>query len=116
MRTYVGAPVVGFLVPRLIGKRLRGIPRGIAVVALSVCVTSPVTNAVVALLFASPDEFTDAYLSALEVSLPMTMIANYLVIGPIVNLAFNRIKPDAGLRALNTLAQHAPYLSRILGQ
>ena len=115
VRTYVGTPVVGFLAPRLIGNRLQGVPRGIAGVVLAVIVTSPITSGIVAFLFSNPDDFADVYVSSLSVTMPMTMLANYLVIGPIVKLVFHRIKPDFGLRILNALNECGHSLSRFLG-
>ena len=115
VRTYVGTPIISFLTPRLIGKRLRGCARGLAKVVLSVVVTTPITSAFVALLFSNPSDFTHEYVSSLAVTMPVTVLVNYLIVGPAVKLAFQRIRPESGLRILKALGEHATSFTRIMG-
>ena len=116
VRTYIGAPLVGFLVPRLVGGRLHGTARGVAVTVLSVAVTSPVTSAIVALLFTDVDDFANTYIAALSTTMPMTMIASYFIVGPIAKLLFhNRISPAGGLQLLKHLEQSDTPLLRLFG-
>ena len=113
---YISAPIADFLASRFIDGRLRGVPRGVAVMALNVGVGTPVSSAIVALLFTQPDDFLTTYLTALATTMPMTMILSYFVVGPAVKLAFNnRIKPDGGLRAFRILFEHATSFARLLG-
>ena len=115
MRIYVGTPILRVLAPRLVGNKPYGFARGIANTVLPVAVTSPVTSAILAFLFARPGDFADVYVASLSTSMPMTVIVNYLVIGPAVKLAFHRIRPAFGLRILNALGTHGQSLSRFLG-
>ncbi|MBQ9004423.1 MAG: hypothetical protein IJ087_21495 [Eggerthellaceae bacterium] len=95
---------------------MRGFARGAATTALNVCVTSPFTSAAVALLFTDVDDFANTYVTALAATMPMTMVASYLIIGPAVKLLFNnRISPAGGLQALRDLQQHAASLMRLFG-
>ena len=116
MRVYIGAPLAGFLAPRLVGDRLHGFARGAALTILNVSVTSPFTSAIIALLFTDTDDFANSYIAALTTTMPLSMLASYFVVGPIVKLLFNnRITPVAGLRALQALARHAQSIARIFG-
>ena len=116
VRTYIGAPLVGFLTPRLIGERLHGAARGAAVTVLSVCVTSPFTSAIVSLLFTDVDDFANTYIAALSTTMPMTMVASYFIVGPIAKLLFhNRISPASGLNMMKHLEQSAASLLRFFG-
>ena len=116
VRTYIGAPVAGFLTRKLIGKRLGGTARGVATTALNVCVTTPITSAIIAALFSDPDDFASVYVASLSMTLPMTMFASFFIVGPIVKLVFhNRISPAGGLRAMQLMEQSAPAIYRLLG-
>ena len=116
MRIFIGGPVVSFLAPRLIGERVRGFARGAAMTLLNVGVTSPITSAIIAALFSDPDEFASSYVAALSTTMPMTVLASFFIVGPVVKLVFhNRITPAGGLRALQAMERCAPTLSRLLG-
>ena len=116
VRTYIGAPLVAFLAPRLIGERLHGAARGAAITVLSVCTTSPITSALVALLFTDVDDFASSYIAALSTTMPITMVASYFIVGPITKLVFhNKIGPANGLNMLKHLEQSATSLLRIFG-
>ena len=116
MRAYIGVPVAAFLVPRLVGDRVEGVARGMATTAINVGVTSPITSAILAALFSSPDDFASVYVTALVTTLPMAMFASFFIVGPLVKLVFhNRIKPATGLRTIQAMQHCAPALSRILG-
>ena len=109
-------PAAAALEPRLINRRLRGTPQAIASTVLNVCITSPITSGIVTALFTDPDDFADVYITALSTTMPMTMLASFLFVGPAVKLVFhNRIKPATGLRALQAMEKCAPALARLLG-
>ena len=115
-RVYISGPLVAFLAPRLIGSRLRGFARGAAMTVLGVCVASPITSAIVALLFTEPDDFLGSYVHALATTTPMTMLISHFIVGPAVKLAFhNRITPDRGLKTLEVLDQHALSFLKLFG-
>lgn len=114
--TYVGKPVINFLTPRLIEKRLSGPASGIAKTVLSTCITSPITSAITSALFSDPDDFASVYVSSLAITMSMAMFVSFFIVGPLVKLAFhNRISPAGGLRALQLMEQLAPSISRFLG-
>ena len=114
--TYIGKPVVSFLAPRLIEKRLSGPVRGIARTVLSTCITSPITSAITSALFSDPDDFASVYIASLTITMPMAMFVSFFIVGPLVKLVFhNRISPAIGLRALQLMEQCAPFISRFLG-
>ena len=116
VRTYISAPLVNYLAPRLFGNRLQGFARGMATTALSVIVTSPITGAATALLFAEADDFLNTYVTALAVTMPVSFFASYFIVGPIVKLLFNnRISPSGGLRVLRTVHDHASSILRLFG-
>ena len=113
---YVSTPLIAFLTPRLIDGRFRGFARGVATTMLGVCITSPITGAIVALLFTRPDDFLGTYVQALVTTMPVTMLISHFVVGPAVKMLFhNRITPDWGLRLLRTLDQHALSLLKLFG-
>lgn len=116
VRTYIGAPIVAFLAPRIIGNKTPGFGRGLATTTLNVCVTSPITAGAVALLFTETDNFLKTYLTALSTTIPLSIFASYFIIGPVAKMLFNNlISPASGLRMLRNLEQNAPSILRILG-
>ena len=116
MRAYITEPVVGFLKPRLIDKHAKGPARGFATTMLNVGVSSPITGAIAAALFTNPDDFADVYITALATTMPMSVVASFFIVGPIVKLiCHNRIKPENAPRALQTLQHCAPAIERLLG-
>ena len=116
VHTYIGKPVVNFLTPKLIEKRLAGPARGVARTALGTCTTSPITSAITSALLSSPDDFASVYIASLSITMPMAMVVSFFIVGPLVKLVFhNRISPTGGLRALQMLEQCAPAISRLLG-
>lgn len=116
VQTYIGAPAVRFLAPRLIENRLTGPARGVARTVLSTCITSPITSAIMSALFSDPDDFASVYVASLSITMPMAMFTSLFIVGPLVKLLFhNRISPAGGLRALQVMEQCAPSIYRLLG-
>lgn len=116
MRAYITEPVVNFLKPRIIDRHAKGPARGFATTVLNVGVSAPITGAITAALFTNPDDFANVYITALATSMPMSVIAGFFIVGPIVKLVcHNRIKPAGAPHALQTLQHCAPAIERLLG-
>lgn len=116
VRTYISAPITQLLSPRIINKRLHGAARGLATTLLGVAISSPITGAIMTMLFSTPDDFTSTYVSSLMVTMPMTVIVNYFFVGPAAKLMFhNRITPVKGIRILRTLDKYALSFLRLFG-
>ena len=113
---YVSSPLIALLKRRLIDGRFFGFARGIATTVLRVCVTSPITAAIVALLFTRPDDLLGTYVQTLATTMPITLLISHFIVGPAVKMLFNnRITPDGGLRLLRSLDQHALSLLKLFG-
>lgn len=116
VRTYICAPIVGFLAPRVIDNRFHGFARCAAMTALNVSIASPITGGAVALLFTDTDDFLHTYVAALSATMPMAMFASLFIVGPIVKLVFNNlISPAGGLKMLKHFEQHAMSIARLFG-
>ena len=120
VRIYLGAPLTRrILDSRFLKRRLKGAGRNVAGTALGTAVSSPVAGAIVTLLFADAHGikgYTEAYLTALSVSMPMSALMSLFIVGPLAKLVFNnRIKPVGGLRMLRTLGEHAASIARAFG-
>lgn len=119
VRIYIGGPLIRILERKIIDGRLQGAGRNMASVALSTAVSSPITGAITTLLFTkadSPVNYADAYLETLSTTMPISMLASLLVIGPLTKLIFNnRVKPADGLRVLRAFTDHACSLARVFG-
>ena len=116
VRTFIGAPIVNKLAPKLVFSRFEGVARGVAMTVLNVCCMAPIMCAIATLLIMGPTDFLIHYATTLPVVTPMALFVNFFVVGPIAKLAFaNRISPSGGLGLLSNLEQNAPNLARLLG-
>ncbi len=116
VRTFIGSPLVNKLAPKLVFGRFEGVARSIAMTVLNVCCMAPIMCAIATLLIVGADDFALRYLTTLPIVMPMAMLVNFFIVGPIVKLVFaNRISPAGGLGLLDNLEQHAPNLARLLG-
>ncbi len=116
VRTFIGAPIVNKLAPKLVFSRFEGVARGVAMTVLNVCCMAPIMCAIATLLIMGPTDFLIHYATTLPVVTPMALFVNFFVVGPIAKLAFaNRISPSGGLGLLSNLEQNAPNLTRLLG-
>ena len=116
VRTFIGAPIVNKLAPKLVFSRFEGVARGMAMTVLNVCCMAPIMCAIATLLIMGPTDFLIHYATTLPVVTPMALFVNFFVVGPIAKLAFaNRISPSGGLGLLSNLEQNAPNLARLLG-
>ena len=116
VRTFIGAPIVNKLAPKLVFSRFEGVARGMAMTVLNVCCMAPIMCAITTLLIMGPTDFLIHYATTLPVVTPMALFVNFFVVGPIAKLAFaNRISPSGGLGLLSNLEQNAPNLARLLG-
>ena len=118
-RIYITAPLSRILESRLPSNRLQGTAQTIASTVLGTALSSPVTCAIVTLLFADEDSmkgYADAYLASLSATAPLSVLVSFFVVGPLAKLVFNnRIKPAGGLRMLGTLIEHTGSITRIFG-
>jgi len=118
-RIYIGAPLTRLIGSRFINGRLQGPGRNAANALLGTAVSSPVTGAIVTLLFAEANDaesYADAYLASLSMSMPMSALVSLFVVGPLTKLVFhNRIKPESGLRAMKTFSDHSASIARMFG-
>ncbi|HAM15334.1 MAG TPA: hypothetical protein DCP91_05660 [Eggerthellaceae bacterium] len=116
VRTFIGAPLVNKLAPKLVFNRFEGVARGVAMTALNVCCMAPIMCAIATLLIVGPDNFLERYFATLCIVAPMALLVNFFVVGPIAKLVFaNHISPSGGLGLLDNLEQNAPNLARLLG-
>lgn len=116
VRTFAGSKLVGFLEPRLIGNRLDGTAKAVAMTVLNVCCMAPIMCAIVTLLLNGADGFAVRYLTTLPITAPLAALVNYFVVGPVAKLLFNnRISPSGGLGFLEILDANSPSISRLLG-
>ena len=116
VRTFIGAPLVNKLAPKLVFNHFEGVARGIAMTVLNVCCMAPIMCAIATLLIVGPGNFPACYLTTLPIVAPMALVVNFFVVGPIAKLVFaNRISPSGGLELLGNLEQNAPNLARLLG-
>ena len=116
VRTFIGAPLVNKLAPKLVFRRFEGTARTIAMTVLNVCCMAPIMCAIATLLIAGTDNYFMHYITTLPIVMPMAMLVNFFVVGPIAKLMFaNTISPSGGLGMLANLEQNAPNLARLLG-
>ena len=119
VRLYIGVPLTKLIGNRLIEGRLRGASRNAANVALGTAVTSPISGAIVTLLFADAHGakgYARAYLDSLSTTIPLSVLVSFFVVGPLAKLIFNnRIKPVGGLRVMRAITDHAASIARVFG-
>ena len=119
VRLYISMPIISFIDNRFIEKRLRGVGRNTANVMLGTAVSSPITSAVVALLFNDANGmkgYAHVYLESMSAAMPLSILVSLFLVGPFAKLIFNnRIKPVGGLRVMRAITDHAASIARMFG-
>ena len=116
VRTFIGAPLVNKLAPKLVFSRFEGTARTIAMTVLNVCCMAPIMCAIGTLLIVGADNFAYNYFTTLPIVMPTAMLVNYFIVGPIVKLLFNnKISPAGGIGLLANLKAQTDALTRLLG-
>lgn len=116
VRTFIGSKIAGALAPKLVLGRFTGTKRAIGMTVLNVCCMAPIMCAIGTLLIVGADNFAYNYLTTLPIVMPMAMLVNYLIVGPIVKLLFNnKISPAGGIGLLTNLKAQTDALTRLLG-
>lgn len=116
VRTFIGGKISGALAPRLVLNRFEGTKRAIGMTVLNVCCMAPIMCAIATLLLNGTDNFLFAYLTTLPIVMPIAMLVNYFIVGPLVKLLFNNfITPAGGINLLANLKAQTDALTRLLG-
>lgn len=105
MRLYVGDRVVGFVAPRYVLPRFRGLARSVMMTLLNVAVMGAIMGSAITLLLNGPAGFWGQLASTLPVTMAVAALVNFFVVGPAVKMIYNNVlEPTDGL-GLFSLAQ-----------
>lgn len=91
VRSLIGNPVTGALIPRFIMPRFRGVARGALISLTNVLVMATIMCAFNALLRGGAADFAWTYASTLPQTWLVAFLLNFLFIGPTVKTLFGAI-------------------------
>ncbi len=115
IRRTVGNAITDRLIPRLVTPYLTGAAGAIAKTAINVGVMCPMVSLVVSILLEGWG-FAAFYITAVPVSLPVAILVNYLLVGPVVKMVYARFAAQGGNeRLLAILSRYAPGLTAMFG-
>lgn len=116
VRTFIGGKIAGALAPKLVLNRFEGTKRAVGMTVLNVCCMAPIMCAIGTLLLNGTENYLFAYITTLPIVMPIAMLVNYFIVGPIVKLLFNnKISPAGGISLLTNLKGQTDALTRLLG-
>lgn len=116
VRVYVGDRVVGFLAPRLVMPRFRGLARSIAMTLLNVCVMGTIMGSVITLLLNGPDGYLWQLASTLPVTMLVAALVNFFIVGPVVKMAYhNVVAPSQGFGVFRFAQKYVMPWTAIFG-
>lgn len=116
VRIYVGDRIVGFVAPRLILPRLRGLARNLAMTALNVGVMATIMGSIMTLLLNGLDNYGAQLASTLPITMAAAALVNFFIVGPIVKMIYNNvIAPSQGVRLIRIANKYVMPWTAIFG-
>lgn len=116
VRLAVADKAVGYVAPRVIFPRFKGVARGVAMTLLNVAVMGSIMGSVMTFLLNGADNYLYTVATTLPVTMTFASLANFFVVGPVVKmLHHNVIGPNNGLRIFTAAQRYARPLTAIFG-
>ncbi len=106
MRFLYADRIVDLIAPRYIFPRFKGFSRNAAMTLLNIALMAPVMGFLAALLLAGPDGFLDRMASTLPYSIPVSILVNLFVVGPIVRMIYHNVLAASTGNKLFEVTQH----------
>lgn len=106
MRFLYADRVVDRIAPRYILPKFKGFTRNLIMTLLNVSLMAPIMGFIAALLLAGPDGFIDRMASTMPYSIPVSILVNLFIVGPIVRMLYHNVLAASTENKMFEMTQH----------